>query len=103
MSGFFKNVINYLNRYLKVIIGLVNTGALQLASPPGRGRLRAAPSPTPTSNAHSTRHLSTSDEDNNAHEEKEEVCIFLFVRKLNFNQGDDFISMRFTFKLFKIG
>lgn len=46
---------------------------LQLAAPPGRGRMRAAPSPTPPSHMHSTRHQSTSDEDNNAFEDKEEV------------------------------
>lgn len=54
----------------------INTGALQLASPPGRGRLRAAPSPTPTTNTYSNRHHSTSDEDNNAHDDKEEIYYY---------------------------
>ncbi|KAH0951079.1 hypothetical protein HN011_001692 [Eciton burchellii] len=49
---------------------------LQLASPPGRGRMRAAPSPTPPSHMHSTRHQSTSDEDNNAFEDKEEIYYY---------------------------
>lgn len=55
-----------------------STGPLQLASPPGKGRMRAAPSPTPPSHTHTTRHQSTSDEDNNAFEDKEEVYIKLF-------------------------
>lgn len=36
--------------------------------------MRAAPSPTPPTHIIPSRHLSTSDEDNNAFEEKEEVC-----------------------------
>lgn len=55
-------------------------GPLQLASPPGRGRIRAAPSPTPPSHGHTTRHHSTSDEDNNALDDKEDVMInFLYI------------------------
>lgn len=59
---------------------------LQLASPPGRGRMRAAPSPTPPSHVHSTRHQSTSDEDNNAFEDKEEVrrTILRIARNLDY-------------------
>ncbi|XP_043289355.1 GRB2-associated-binding protein 2 [Venturia canescens] len=50
---------------------------LQLASPPGRTRIRAAPSPTPPShhNSHNT-HPSTSDEDNNALDDKEEIYYY---------------------------
>ncbi|XP_014467730.1 PREDICTED: GRB2-associated-binding protein 2 isoform X1 [Dinoponera quadriceps] len=51
-------------------------GPLQLASPPGKGRMRAAPSPTPPSHVHATRHQSTSDEDNNAFEDKEEIYYY---------------------------
>ncbi|XP_076676097.1 uncharacterized protein LOC143373090 [Andrena cerasifolii] len=51
-------------------------GPLQLASPPGRGRIRAAPSPTPPAHAHSNRHQSTSDEDNNAFDDKEEIYYY---------------------------
>lgn len=51
---------------------------MQLASPPGRGRIRAAPSPTPPIHVHPNRHLSTSDEDNNAFDDKEEVYKNLF-------------------------
>ncbi|XP_078048909.1 uncharacterized protein LOC144476153 [Augochlora pura] len=51
-------------------------GPLQLASPPGRGRIRAAPSPTPPSHVHSNRHQSTSDEDNNAFDDKEEIYYY---------------------------
>lgn len=35
--------------------------------------MRAAPSPTPPMHTHSVRHQSTSDEDNNAFDDKEEV------------------------------
>lgn len=41
--------------------------------------MRAAPSPTPPSHMHSTRHQSTSDEDNNAFEDKEEVGKALYT------------------------
>ncbi|XP_012288174.1 GRB2-associated-binding protein 2 [Orussus abietinus] len=51
-------------------------GPLQLASPPGRGRMRAAPSPTPPSHSLSTRHQSTSDEDTNTFEDKEEIYYY---------------------------
>ncbi|XP_015593344.1 GRB2-associated-binding protein 2 [Cephus cinctus] len=51
-------------------------GPLQLAAPPGRGRMRAAPSPTPPSHSHTGRHQSTSDEDNNAPEDKEEFYYY---------------------------
>lgn len=51
---------------------------MQLASPPGRGRIRAAPSPTPPTHVHSNRHQSTSDEDNNAFDDKEEVYKNIF-------------------------
>ncbi|KAG7198194.1 hypothetical protein KM043_005606 [Ampulex compressa] len=51
-------------------------GPLQLASPPGRSRIRAAPSPTPPTHSHSTRHQSTSDEDNNAFDDKEEIYYY---------------------------
>nr|KAF7387632.1 hypothetical protein H0235_018354 [Vespula pensylvanica] len=51
-------------------------GPLQLASPPGRGRMRAAPSPTPPMHTHSVRHQSTSDEDNNAFDDKEEIYYY---------------------------
>ncbi|XP_003490612.1 GRB2-associated-binding protein 2 isoform X1 [Bombus vosnesenskii] len=51
-------------------------GPLQLASPPGRGRIRAAPSPTPPTHVHSNRHQSTSDEDNNAFDDKEEIYYY---------------------------
>lgn len=47
------------------------TVPLQLASPPGRGRVRAAPSPTPPS-IRNSRYQSTSDEDN-ANDDKDEV------------------------------
>lgn len=62
-----------------------DTGPLQLASPPGKGRMRAAPSPTPPNHGHSNRHHSTSDEDNTTLDDKEEVCkinkliIFFFL------------------------
>lgn len=68
---------------------------LQLASPPGRGKIRAAPSPTPPSHAHSTRHQSTSDEDNNAFDDKEEVSRVILRTIYNLSscvwRGDDFI------------
>ncbi|XP_012255741.1 GRB2-associated-binding protein 2 [Athalia rosae] len=51
-------------------------GPLQLASPPGKGRIRAAPSPTPPLHSLSARHQSTSDEDNNAYDDKEEIYFF---------------------------
>ncbi|XP_043514413.1 GRB2-associated-binding protein 2 [Frieseomelitta varia] len=51
-------------------------GPLQLASPPGRGRIRAAPSPTPPIHVHSNRHQSTSDEDNNTFDDKEEIYYY---------------------------
>lgn len=60
----------------KKIIHII--GPLQLASPPGRGRIRAAPSPTPPTHVHSNRHQSTSDEDNNAFDDKEEVYKNIF-------------------------
>ncbi|XP_011880032.1 PREDICTED: protein daughter of sevenless isoform X2 [Vollenhovia emeryi] len=64
-----------INRKLKPLNkSPVEAPHLQLASPPGRGRMRAAPSPTPPS--HSTRHQSTSDEDNNAFEDKEEIYYY---------------------------
>ncbi|CAL7937043.1 unnamed protein product [Xylocopa violacea] len=50
-------------------------GPLKLASPPGRGRIRAAPSPTPPSHIHSNRHQSISDEDN-PFEDKEEIYYY---------------------------
>lgn len=50
---------------------------MKLASPPGRGRIRAAPSPTPPASlGHGNRHLSTSDEDSNALDDKEDVSFF---------------------------
>ncbi|NP_001135927.1 daughter of sevenless-like [Nasonia vitripennis] len=67
-----------INRKLKPPLNRTNyesTGPLQLASPPGRGRVRAAPSPTPPS-THSNRHQSTSDDDNNAFEDKEDIYYF---------------------------
>ncbi|XP_046624202.1 GRB2-associated-binding protein 2 isoform X1 [Neodiprion virginianus] len=51
-------------------------GPLQLASPPGKGRIRAAPSPTPPTHSQSIRHQSTSDEDNNTCDDKEEIYYF---------------------------
>ncbi|XP_071560404.1 uncharacterized protein [Temnothorax nylanderi] len=67
-----------INRKLKPSLNKspVEAPHLQLASPPGRGRMRAAPSPTPPSHIHSTRHQSTSDEDNNAFEDKEEIYYY---------------------------
>ncbi|XP_011648407.1 GRB2-associated-binding protein 2 isoform X2 [Pogonomyrmex barbatus] len=67
-----------INRKLKPPLNKspVEAPHLQLASPPGRGRMRAAPSPTPPSHMHSTRHQSTSDEDNNAFEDKEEIYYY---------------------------
>ncbi|XP_050452790.1 GRB2-associated-binding protein 2 [Cataglyphis hispanica] len=67
-----------INRKLKPSLNKspVEAPHLQLASPPGRGRMRAAPSPTPPSHMHSTRHQSTSDEDNNAFEDKEEIYYY---------------------------
>ncbi|XP_066583586.1 protein daughter of sevenless isoform X2 [Prorops nasuta] len=44
---------------------------LQLASPPGRGRIRAAPSPTPPTHTHPAYHLSASDDDNNGKDKQE--------------------------------
>lgn len=86
-------------------------GPLKLAPPPGRGRMRAAPSPTPPQlHPHSTRHHSTSDEDNNAYEDKEEVnenfvivvvrmklCLLIFDIVLLFR----FTSIRRTIHLFQ--
>lgn len=51
----------------------IKIGPLQLASPPGKNKFRAAPSPTPHAHGHGTRHYSTSDEDNNIVDDKEEV------------------------------
>ncbi|XP_053973774.1 protein daughter of sevenless-like isoform X2 [Hylaeus anthracinus] len=68
-----------INRKLKPSLNkspVESTGPLQLASPPGRGRIRAAPSPTPPSHVHSNRHQSTSDEDNNAFDDKEEIYYY---------------------------
>ncbi|XP_011684522.1 PREDICTED: protein daughter of sevenless isoform X2 [Wasmannia auropunctata] len=69
-----------INRKLKPSLNKspVEAPHLQLASPPGRGRMRAAPSPTLPSHVHSTstRHQSTSDEDNNAFEDKEEIYYY---------------------------
>ncbi|XP_029155808.1 protein daughter of sevenless [Nylanderia fulva] len=67
-----------INRKLKPSLNKspVEAPHLQLASPPGRGRMRAAPSPTPPSHIHTTRHQSTSDEDNNAFEDKEEIYYY---------------------------
>ncbi|KAL0099935.1 hypothetical protein PUN28_019985 [Cardiocondyla obscurior] len=67
-----------INRKLKPSLNKspVEAPHLQLASPPGRGRMRAAPSPTPPSHVHSTRHQSTSDEDNNAFDDKEEIYYY---------------------------
>lgn len=58
------------------MISLNSAGPLQLASPPGKGRLRAAPSPTPPSHGHGNRHQSTSDEDNNMLDDKEEIYYY---------------------------
>ena len=68
-----------IDRKLKPPLNKPNDGPLQLASPPGRARQRAAPSPSPSSQNPSTRHHSTSDEDNNAFEDKEEVKRLLFT------------------------
>ena len=63
--------------YIKLIVKYITVkyfifkGPLQLALPPGRGRVRAAPSPTPP-DAHLNKRQSNSDEDN-AFESKEEV------------------------------
>ncbi|XP_076619370.1 daughter of sevenless [Colletes latitarsis] len=68
-----------INRKLKPPLNkspVEGTGPLQLASPPGRGRIRAAPSPTPPSHVHSNRNQSTSDEDNNAFDDKEEIYYY---------------------------
>ncbi|XP_018344167.1 PREDICTED: GRB2-associated-binding protein 2 [Trachymyrmex septentrionalis] len=67
-----------INRKLKPSLNKspVEAPHLQLASPPGRGRIRAAPSPTPPSHVHSIRHQSTSDEDNNAFEDREEIYYY---------------------------
>ncbi|XP_012543648.1 GRB2-associated-binding protein 2-like [Monomorium pharaonis] len=67
-----------INRKLKPSLNKspVEAPHLQLASPPGRGRMRAAPSPTPPSHMHSTRNQSTSDEDNTAFEDKEEIYYY---------------------------
>lgn len=45
--------------------------------------MRAAPSPTPPMHAHSVRHQSTSDEDNNAFDDKEEVNNNMIKREKN--------------------
>ncbi|XP_015118367.1 GRB2-associated-binding protein 2 isoform X1 [Diachasma alloeum] len=67
-----------INRKLKPTSSkpVVDAGPLQLASPPGRGRLRAAPSPTPPSHGHGNRHHSTSDEDNNMQDDREEIYYY---------------------------
>ncbi|KOC66855.1 Protein daughter of sevenless [Habropoda laboriosa] len=57
------------------IASVLEMRPLQLASPPGRGRIRAAPSPTPPIH-HSNRHQSTSDEDNNTFDDKEEIYYY---------------------------
>ncbi|KAF7987525.1 hypothetical protein HCN44_003287 [Aphidius gifuensis] len=51
---------------------------LKLASPPGRGRLRAAPSPTPPMNhVYGNRHHSISDEDiNTQNDDKDEIYYY---------------------------
>ncbi|KAK0079766.1 hypothetical protein PV325_000857 [Microctonus aethiopoides] len=62
-----------INRKLKPSLNkMPSDGPLQLASPPGKGRMRAAPSPTPPNHGHSNRHHSTSDEDNTTLDDKEE-------------------------------
>ncbi|XP_020293309.1 GRB2-associated-binding protein 2 isoform X2 [Pseudomyrmex gracilis] len=67
-----------INRKLKPPLNRSPVDALhlQLATPPGRGKMRAAPSPTPPTHIIPSRHLSTSDEDNNAFEEKEEIYFY---------------------------
>ncbi|KAH0549229.1 GRB2-associated-binding protein 2 [Cotesia glomerata] len=66
-----------INRKLKPpLTKLPTKGPLQLASPPGKNKLRAAPSPTPHAHGHSTRHCSTSDEDNNIVDDKEEIYYY---------------------------
>lgn len=73
----FRAIVMILTRFLLLIhwrrrVNIVSSfaGPLQLASPPGRGRMRAAPSPTPPSHEHSIRHQSTSDDDNSDSEEQ---------------------------------